>query len=107
MKIDLIELLSFFDELLQPTEEERGIYWLDTKRSDGLIITFAFSISEAYVHVIVHNISEIDIATVSLKNCSEIRILDQKRKCLEILHSDGTGRCFMSLSEGPILEYTE
>jgi hypothetical protein len=102
-----MELLLFFDELMPVTNEEQGIYWFKTSRSDGLIITFSFSIYEAYVDIIIHNISKIDIASISLENCSEIRILDENRKCLEVLHENGNGRCFLSLLEGPILDYTE
>ncbi len=107
MKVNIEEMLLFFDELLPVTDEERGVYWLKTVRTDGLIITFAFSTLEAYVHIIIHNTSKIDIAGMSLKNCSEIRVLDEKRKCLEILHSDERGRCFLSLLYGTILDYEE
>lgn len=107
MKADITELLLIFDELMPPTNEELGIYWLKKIREDGLIITFAFSIYESYVDVIIHNKSRIDIASVSLKKCSEIRILDSNSKCLEVIHSNGNGRCFMSLSGSPILDYCE
>lgn len=97
----------FFDELMAPTNEERGVYWFKASRSDGFIVTFAFSIHESYVDIIIHTNSKIDIAGVSLKNCSEIRVLDEKRKCLEILHANGTGRCFLALSGTSILDYSE
>lgn len=96
MKIDMAELLIFFDELMPATDEEQGIYWFKTARKDGLFITFAFSIYESYVDIIIYNSAKIDIASLSLKNCSEIRILDNQRKCLEILHEKANGRCFLS-----------
>jgi hypothetical protein len=107
MKTDITELLLFFDELMPMTDEERGVYWLKTLRPDGLIVIFAFSIYEAYVHIIIHNESKIDIASVTMENCSEVRILDAKRKCLEVVHDNGNGRCFVSLIASPILAYTE
>jgi len=107
MKIDINELLIFFDELMPASDKEQGIYWLKTLRSDGLIITFAFSIYEEYVDIVIHNTSKIDIASLSLDNCSEIRVLDENRKCLEVLHDNGSRRCFLSLLASPILEYKE
>ena len=107
MKINVTELLLFFDELMPATNEEQGVYWFKSLRTDGLIITFAFSKYESYVDVIIHNNSNIDISSLSLKNCSEIRVLDERRKCLEILHDNGSGRCFLSLIGSSILEYSE
>jgi len=106
MKIDIEELIVFFDELMPATDKEQGVYWLKTLRSDGLIITFAFSIHEAYVDIIIHNTSKVDIASLSLDNCSEVRVLDEDRKCLEVLHDNGNRRCFLSLLSSPILKYT-
>jgi hypothetical protein len=107
MNADITELLTIFDELMPTTNQEQGIYWFKTFRPDGLIITFAFSVYEMYVDIIVHNISKIDIASLSLENCSDIKILDEKRKCLEILHDNGKSRCFLSLLGSPILEYKD
>lgn len=107
MNIEITKLLAVFDELMLATDEEQGVYWFKTLRSDGLIITFAFSIYEAYVDIIIHNTSKIDIASLSLENCSEIKVLDEKRKCLEILCKNGNRRCFLSLLGSPILEYKD
>ena len=107
MKINLTELLIFFDELTPVTDEERGFYWFETTRPDGIKISFIFSIYESYVSVIVQTDIKTEIASVRLTKCSEIRVLDEKRKCLEILHANGTGRCFLSLLEGTILSYDD
>lgn len=107
MNVDITELLIIFDELMPSTNQEEGVYWLKTLRPDGLIIIFAFSVHEMYVDIVIHNTSKIDIASLSLENCSDIKILDEKRKCLEILHNNGKGRCFLSLSGSPLLEYKD
>jgi hypothetical protein len=107
MKIDLSQLLIVFDELLPATNEITGVYWLKALRADGIYVILAFSIYEEYVHIIIHNNLKIVPAGISLRNCSEIRVLDQKRKCLEILHYSGTGRCFLSLLEDSIVDYSE
>ena len=107
MRIEITELFLFFDKLMPPTDEEQGIYWFQSLRVDGLIITFAFSLFEAYVDIVIRNNFNVDIASLGLKDCSEIRILDETRKCLEVLHNNGNGRCFLSLLGSPILEYTE
>ncbi len=107
MNIDTTQLLTIFDELMPAADEEHGVYWFKTVRSDGLIITFAFSIYETYVDIIIHNTSKVDIASLSLENCSEIKIVDEKRKSLEILHKNGKGRCFLSLLGSPILDYKD
>ncbi len=107
MKFDLTQLLLFFDELTPTTDEERGVYWFESRRADGIIITFAFSIYESYVSIIIQAADKTVIAGVSLENCSEINVLDEKRKCLEVLHTNGSGRCFLSLLKGTILAYDE
>lgn len=107
VNINIAQLLSIFDELMPATDEEQGIYWFKALRPDGLIIILAFSIYEAYVDIIINNTSKTDIASLSLEDCPIIRVLDEKRKCLEILHANGNGRCFLSLIGSPILEYKE
>ena len=107
MIIDINEMLLFFDTLLPATEEEQGIYWLATKREDGFHITFVFSIYENYVTIIIKNESELCIASMSLKNCTQIKILDQNKKCLEIVDVNGKRRCFLSLLGDSILDYND
>jgi malic enzyme len=108
MKVDITELLIFFDELLSPpTDEELGIYWFGKNRSDGLIITLSFSVYERYVGVLINNKSNVAIADIDMKNCSEIRVLDEEKKCLEIIHDDNKGRCFLHLTGDTIVTYEE
>jgi hypothetical protein len=106
MKADITELLIFFDELMPSTNEEQKVYWFRTTRKDQITIIFIVSIYEESVDIIIKN-SSIDIVGISLKNCSEIRILDQEKKCLEILHPNSEGRCFLSLLSTSILDYNE
>ena len=108
MKFDITELLIVFDELLiPPTDEEQGVYWFGANRSDGLVVTLSFSIYECYAGLLICNASDVAITRIHMKNCSEIRVLDEKKKCLEISHADGTRRCFLSLLGDLVLEYTE
>ena len=107
MKVNINELLLFFDELMPPTNEELGIYWFRSTRSDGLIVRLSFCIHECHVDVSIRNATNVDVASLNLENCSEIRILDEKRKCLEILHDSEKGRCFLSLLGSSIMEYSE
>ncbi len=107
MKVDITQLLIVFDELMPVTNEEQGTYWFKTVRSDGLIITFTFSIYENYVDIIIHNTSKVDIASLSLEKCSEIKVLDEKKKNLEIVHDGRPGRCFLQLTGDTILSYDE
>jgi len=107
MKLDITELFIFFDELMPVTDEEQKVYWLKTKRSDGLTITFILSIYEESVSILITNDNGTSISSLDLENCSEIRILDPKRKCLEVLHDRENGRCFLSLFGDSILNYAE
>lgn len=107
MKMDLTQMLIVFDEQLPATNEEQGIYWFKSMRSDGFYVIVAFSIYEEYVDVILSNVTQTILTSISLKNCSEIRVLDEKRKCLEILHENLEGRCFISLLNYSVLEYNE
>ena|SRR3984957_627543 len=107
MRIETTQIMSIFDELLPLTEEELGNYWFKSSRSDGLVITLAVSIYECKVAISIYSSSEVAIASVHFKSCAEVNVLDGKRKCLEILHGNGKGRCFISLMGDTILEYSE
>jgi hypothetical protein len=108
MKADIIQLLIIFDELLTPpTDEELGVYWFRATREDGLIVTLSFSIYECYASVRIRNDSDVAIARVHMKKCSEIRVLDEKKKNLEIIHDGQSGRCFLQLTDDSILSYDE
>jgi hypothetical protein len=108
MKFDITKLLIVFDGLLiPPTDEEQGVYWFRATRKDNLIITFSFSIYECYAGVLICNITNIAIANINMKNCSEIQVLDEQKRCLEIIHDNSKSRCFLALSGDSILDYTE
>ena len=108
MKVNITDLLIVFDELLNPpTDEELGVYWFGKNRSDGLIVTLSFSIYECYVGVLVYNKSNVAIVDIDMKECSEIRVLDESKKCLEIIHDDKRGRCFLHLTGDSIITYEE
>lgn len=108
MKFDITKLLIVFDELLAPpTDEEQGVYWFGATRTDGLIVTLSFSIYECYAGVLVCNNSDVAIARVHMKKCSEIRVLDEEKKSLEIIHDGSLGRCFLQLTGDSILSYDE
>ena len=109
MQVDIPEMLIFFDTLLtDQTNEESGIYYLESSLSDGLTITFSFSIHENYVNISIRNESGTVLTHLLMKDCYEIRMLDQKRKLLEIIHTDSKlGRCFLSPLENSIASYEE
>lgn len=107
MKIDITQLLSIFDELLPLTNEEEGTYWFKTSKNDGLSVTLAVSIYESKIAISVYGNTKEAIASLHFKDCSEINVLDEKRKSLEILHENSNGRCFLSLSGDSILEYKD
>ena len=108
MKADITELLILFDEIDKfATNEELGVYWFRFARSDGLTISLSFSIYEHYVGTIVYIKDQVTISDVSMKNCSEIRVLDESKKCLEIIHDDKKGRCFLHLIGDNIVTYEE
>jgi hypothetical protein len=107
MKINIIDLLSIFDELLPLTNEEEGTYWLKISRNDEIAVTLAVSIYENKAAISIYGSSGLAIAGLHFINCQEVKVLDENRKCLEILHDNGRGRCFLSLLGNPILEYKE
>lgn len=108
MKVDINQLLIVFDKILTPpTNEKLGVYWFEATRADGLIITLLFSIYECYVSVLIGNDADVAIASVRMNNCSEIRVLDEKKKNLEITHDGAQARCFLQLTGDSILSYDE
>jgi hypothetical protein len=107
VKVDITELLIFFDEVMPSTDEEQKVYWFRTTREDQTLIIFVISIFEESVGIIIKNSSGVCFSHLDFENCSEIKVLDQERKCLEVLSSDGHGRCFLSLLGDSILSYNE
>jgi predicted small integral membrane protein len=108
MKVDITQLLTIFDKILTPpTDEELGVYWFEATRADGLIVTLLFSIYECYASVLIGNDADVGIASIRMKNCSEIKVLDEEKKSLEIIHNSFLGRCFLQLTGDSILNYDE
>jgi len=108
MKANITDLLIIFDELDEfATNKELGIYWFRVVRTDGITISLSFSIYECYVDTLVYIKDQVTISDISMKNCSEIRILNEEKKCLEIIHEDQKGRCFLHLTGDNIVTYEE
>jgi hypothetical protein len=108
MKVDLIQIYTIFDEIIEGvTNEELGVYWLRTTRPDSLVITLAFSTYEDTADVHVYIKEGTAIADISMEKCSEIRILDTEKKQLEIIHNHEGNRCFIDLHGDCILRYSE
>ena len=107
MRVDIDRLILIFDELYNSTEEKRaeGRYWLVAKRNDGMCIDLIFSIYELNVSVSVTSHSGKCLMSLNFDRCKEIKILDEKKKCLEIIPAHERERCLLSLSGNPILEY--
>lgn len=67
MKININEIILFFDELMPLlTDEDLKIYWFNSVREDGLIIKLVISVYESRACVIINNKEGIDIASVSV-----------------------------------------
>jgi hypothetical protein len=108
MKVDINKLLIVFDGLLTSlTNEEQGVYWFRATCTGGLVVTLSFSIYECDAGVLVCSNSDVAVASVHMKKCSGIRVLDEKKKSLEIIHDGLPGRCFLQLTGDSILSYDE
>jgi len=108
MKVDIPKLLMVFDELLTPpTDEKLGNFWFKTIRTDGLVVVFSFSVYDNYVGILVRDSSDTAIASVNMKDCSEIRVLDESKKHIEIIHDNSKNRCLLLLVGDDILSYSE
>ena len=105
MKVDITELLIFFDELRPSSKEEEGFYWFKSIYKNKFTVTLMLSIYEKKAAITVYMDGETVTTSLHFKSCFSVNILDQERKCLEILHKNG--RCFLSLIEGISLEYEE
>ncbi|MDP1835034.1 MAG: hypothetical protein Q8K75_03805 [Chlamydiales bacterium] len=107
MKINITQLLSVFDELLPLSDEEQAIYWFKFSRKDDLYITLLVSVYENTANISVYNNPNANIAIASfhISNCLSIEVLDEQKKCIEILSGKNEGRCFVALLADTILEY--
>lgn len=108
MRANLSDLFIIFDEILPSTKESEGVYWLEFTRPDEIAVIFSFSSYENYVDIIIKNkLTNFELLGLSLKGCSSINTLDLEKKCLEVVHDSDGRRCFLSLLNGPILDYNE
>lgn len=105
MKIDIGQLLIVFDELLPLSDEEQAVYWFKFSRKDGLFITLLVSVHENTTSISVYNNPNTAIASLHFSNCPNIEVLDESKKCIEILDGNNGGRCFVALLADTILEY--
>lgn len=80
MKVDITELLIFFDELMPTTNEDQKIYWFRATRKDQISIIFVVSVYEESVGILVENNNGINIARLDLEKCSDVKILYHSRK---------------------------
>jgi len=104
MKVDITQLLILFDELMPSTNESQKYYWFKTTRKDGITIILIIDIREEKLDVIIKNQS-VDISGIGIKNCEKVQVLDEEKKCLEIISKNG--RLFLSLLSSSILDYNE
>lgn len=108
MKLDLTQLLLIFDDLMPLSNEEQGVYWFIGSRVDGLVVTLVASVYEDKAAVSVSNKAGTSFISLHFTKCLEINVLDEKKKCLEILHQDPSrGRCFISLLDDLVVQYEE
>ena len=105
MKVDITELLVFFDELYPSSREEEGFYWFKSTYENKSFVTLSLSIYEEKAAITVYLYGEKVSTTLHFVSCFSVNILDSEKKCLEILHK--SGRCFLSLDEGIRVEYAE
>ena len=109
IKFDVADLLSVFDELLPMSDEERGIYWFKSTRSDGISITLSFSAYELSANIIVRCDANVSCSSIEVKDCTLVRVLEPERNCLEIVGGDITSpkmRCLLCITSDNILEVT-
>lgn len=102
MKIDITGLLIIFDNLMDCTKEEQGEYWFETIRADSTRIVLHVSLESNKVYISAEYL-KVPIADLTIYNCVEVRVLDEKLKQCEIL--DKNGRCFVDLVSGTSFDY--
>jgi hypothetical protein len=105
MKLNLLDILCFFEQQHPKTNEAEGLYYYEVERDDGLKIFFSFELRKKFVSIIIRNQHNQIVSQLQLTNCSEINILDDKRKLLEIWHNEREDRCFISLFGNIICSY--
>ena len=104
MKVDITELLIFFDEQAPATEEEKGYYWFRSSYSSS-VVNLIFSLFEETCTISVYVYAETVTTSLRFNECISINILDQEKKCLEVLSS--SGRCFLAIKEVLKVEYED
>jgi len=103
-----MQLLYVFDEQLPLSDEEIGLYWFKYIRNDGGTIQLNFNIYENNYSLILRSPEDVAVASVMLNDCSEINVLDEKKRQIEIVSGKEEGRalrCFLDFEGENIMEY--
>jgi hypothetical protein len=107
IEFDITELLIIFDELGAATNEELQYYWLNYSRPDEIKITLTLSKWEQNGVISITKDNNICFSRISYKDCNIIKVLDEEKKCLEVLCGEKespTLRIFISLEGDNIIE---
>lgn len=105
IKVNISELISIFDEVSLESEIKQGVYSLKSTRPDGFVVILSFSMHGLNADIIIYDCDHIKTSSLTLKNCSEIEVLDKKNKYIKITYCKENKQCFLSLINYPVLEY--
>jgi len=97
LEVDLDALLEVFGEPNgQLSHPDRGDYWFDYLRSDGVSIRLIFGLIDRRVAVGT-GYGGTASTSVKLQNCDRVRVLEPERRTIEIVSCEPPLRCFLSL----------
>jgi hypothetical protein len=105
--VDIPDLRSCFDTVLNSTNEELGHYYYQIIRNDGYKIICIISPYKQRISIIISSNLNAEISSLSIGKCSKVRVIDKESKVIELFHDNGRGRGIINLLGNPIYTYND
>jgi hypothetical protein len=86
------------------SDEERGIYWFQYERPDGIVIIIDFARWDRKAGVLVLLDERRVCSSINLSECSSVRVLDETRRIVELRSVTYSTRCLVSLAGDDIVD---
>ncbi len=97
LEVDLDAMVEVFGEPnARHSHPDRGDYWFEYRRPDGVVVRFVLGVFDRKV-VVGIDYGTAATTSLSLEKCDHVRVLEPEKRTLEVVATELSIRCFISL----------
>jgi hypothetical protein len=97
LEFELDAMVAVFGEPLERhSHPERGDYWFEYHRPDGVVVRLILGLYDRKVAIGIDRGAAAG-TSVHLEKCDRVRVLDAKRRTVEVVATEWSLRCFLAL----------